>query len=120
MNGRILSILDLRQFFNLPAAKSPTEKDRQTGNQPAAFQVLVETPAMEIVLLVDEVVAMESVPVSQVESHTEIVGEMRPEYIRGILPYQPHKDGFASSILIILNLAALLSDKRLIIEEKII
>jgi purine-binding chemotaxis protein CheW len=118
IRGQILSVIDLRRYFKLPAATSET-KNQGDNYVTAPYQVSVETPAMDSVLLVDEVLSVESLAVNQIKIHTEVLGEMRPEYVRGIINYTHPKTDFAS-ILIVLNLVALLADKSLIIEEKVL
>lgn len=120
IRGQILSVIDLRRYFKLPAAAvTEAKKDQGDTQITTPYQVSVETPAMDSVLLVDEVLSVEALPVNQIKVHTEILGEMRPEYVRGIINYTHPKTGDAL-ILIVLNLVALLADKSLIIEEKVL
>lgn len=120
IRGQILSVIDLRRYFKLPAAAVPEAKKDQGDTQiTTPYQVSVETPTMDSVLLVDEVLSVEALPVNQIKVHTEILGEMRPEYVRGIINYAHPKTDYVS-ILIVLNLANLLADKSLIIEEKVL
>jgi purine-binding chemotaxis protein CheW len=119
IRGQILSVIDLRRYFKLPAAAASETKDQGDNYVTAPYQVSVETPAMDSVLLVDEVLSVESLAVNQIKVHTEVLGEMRPEYVRGIINYTHPKTDYMS-ILIVLNLTALLADKSLIIEEKVL
>lgn len=120
MRGRILSVIDLRRFFNLPGSQSVGDKTPQAEGQPVSYQVLVETPEMELALLVDEVLAVEDFPRNKIESTNEVIGEMRLEYVRGIVNYKTNRAGENNVILVVLNLVTMLGDKRLVIEEKII
>ena len=116
VRGQILSVIDLRQFLKLPEAQPQAEKEEGAVSQPKAYQVLVETSAMEVALLVDEVISVEALPLSRIEKYTETLGELLPEYVSGIFP-----NAFGSHYnLIVLDLPALLGDKRLIIDEKFI
>jgi purine-binding chemotaxis protein CheW len=117
--GRILTVIDLRRFFNLPGESSPENK-LPTGSHPDRFQVCVETPLMEIALLVDDVLSVESIPLNQIRSQPDVWGEMRPEYVHGITHFSGSKTGQADPIIIVLNLPALLADKNLVIEEKLL
>lgn len=110
LRGRILSVLDLQRFFGL----SPTGNNRDDGEQGSL--VVVETPYMELALLVDEVLAVEALPTSQMQDTTDTIRGLPPEYIHGILPLAGNK---ASSLVLVLNLVTLLADERLIIHEEI-
>jgi purine-binding chemotaxis protein CheW len=117
--GRILTVIDLRRFFNLPGEASPEDK---TSNEypPDRFQVSVETPQMEIALFVDEVLSVESIPLSQIKNHSDVWGDMRPDYIHGITSYSGANAAQDVCNVIVLNLPALLADKNLIIDEKVL
>lgn len=117
--GRILTVIDLRRFFKLPGGFS-AENKTPNDSQPDRFQICVETPDMEIALFVDEVLSIEAIPLSQIRNHSDVWGEMRPEYIHGTTYYSGSKTGQDVSIIVVLNLPALLADKNLIIEEKIL
>jgi len=119
IRGQILSVIDLRRFFKLPGL-SPLEKKGPNLDQLDHFQVSVETPQMEIALLVDEVLSVESIPLNQIKSQPNVWGELRPEYIHGIVQHPNLNSGKDGSIIIVLNLSALLADQDLIIEEKIL
>jgi purine-binding chemotaxis protein CheW len=117
--GRILTVIDLRRFFNLPGEPAPENKS-PNDSRPDRFQVSVETPLMEIALLVDDVLSVEAVPLNQIRSQPDVWGEMRPEYVHGITHFSGFKTGQADSNIIVLNLPVLLADKNLVIEEKIL
>jgi len=143
LRGRIISVLDLPRFLGLSRGRT----DRKEPGEPASgdaleekqasYLVVIETPEMELALLTDEVLTVNSVPVSQIQdvSHTMMLN-LRPDYVRGIIR---HGDGEKNKttlsrngndasrqgeadhrlMLVILNLPALLADKRLIIQEEI-
>lgn len=113
LRGRIISVLDLPRFLGLP----PAAKD----DEPEASQrdlVVVETPAMELALLVDEVLAIEALPTGQIQEATSAVRGIQAEYMRGIV--LPTQSEAGAAPLLILDLPALLADKRLIVHEDII
>ena len=107
LRGRILSVIDLQRFLGLPPAEST---DPETATHCLA---VVETPEMELVLLADEALPMETVPVSRIQDATSTVRGIRPEYMRGIA------DRSNGGTMVILNLPALLADKQLIVHEEI-
>jgi purine-binding chemotaxis protein CheW len=110
LRGRILSVVDLRLLFGLPAAARGGEQDFHTlGAQ--GFLVVVETPAMQVALLCDDVLTVETFPVSQIQESSGVVRGLRPEYVLGVI--ERAQDG----LLVILDVPALLADDRLIVHH---
>jgi len=105
LRGRILSVLDLGRFFGLPREEENT-----------ACLVHVETPEMELALLVDDVLDVESLPASRVQEATDTIRGLRPEYMRGVAG----REGGGDGLLVVLDLPALLADERLIVHEEIV
>lgn len=106
--GRILSVVDLQRFLGLLPAEST---DDGTATR---YLVVVETPEMELVLLADEALPMETVFVSRIQDATSAIRDIRPEYMRGLA------DRSNGNSMVILNLLALLADKQLIVHEEIV
>ena len=119
--GRIFSVVDLRQFFGLPFADIQGKEESEAGGN-ASFLVMVETPDMEIALLVDGVLTVESVPTSRIQDTSGTVRGLRPEYVRGVVTRMSDDadDGANDSMLVVLDLQALLADERLIVHEEIV
>lgn len=111
LRGRILSVLDLRRFFGLAQAEVDEEEETTLGQE----LVIVETPDMELALLVDNVLAIEPLPAERVQDTADTMRGIRPEYVRGVAERQ---DG--DGLLAVLNLADLLADERLIVHEEIV
>lgn len=110
LRGRILSVVDLRLLFGLPAAARSNEEDFHTlGAQ--GFLVVVETPSMEVALLCDDVLTIETLPVSQIQESSGVVRGLRPEYVLGVI------ERAQGDLLVILDVPALLADDRLIIHH---
>jgi purine-binding chemotaxis protein CheW len=107
LRGRILSVLDLQRFFGLP----PAERDGD------GFLVVVETPDVEVALLADDVLAVEVLPTSQVQDVADTIRGLPPEYVRGVAELGGNGDG---PMMVVLDLPALLADKKLIVREEII
>jgi chemotaxis signal transduction protein len=83
--------------------------------------VVVETPDMEVALLTQDVLNIEAMPESRIEDAAGTVRGLRPEYVRGVAE---HNEGGISmagggSMVVVLDLPALLADGRLIIHEEI-
>ncbi|MBN1978315.1 MAG: purine-binding chemotaxis protein CheW [Anaerolineae bacterium] len=109
LRGRILSVLDLRRFFGLAPAET-REDDLIT---PFPDLVVVETPAMEVELLADDILAIEPFPTSRIQGVTDTARGIGSEYVRGVI-----EQGDRAPMIAILDLPTLLADERLIIEEE--
>ena len=113
LRGRIISALDLQRFLGL----SPTENGGE-ADAGARHLVVVGTPAMELALLVDEVLEIKSLPTSRIHEAASAVKGIQAEYMRGIVVQS--QNGTDTAPLLILDLPVLLADKRLIVHEDII
>ncbi len=118
LRGRILSVVELRSFFGLPPAQ--VDEDDELDEEQVPYLVVLETPEMEIVLLVDDVLTVESVSAGQIQDTTGTVRGLRPEYVRGMATCRISDDQEDDIMVIVLDLKALLTDERLIIHEKIV
>lgn len=111
--GRILSVTDLKRYLRLPGP----EAGRTPRDEAMGYLVVVAVGEMELALLVDDVLAVETVLARHLEAATDAVSGIRPEYARWII--HRHTAG-AASLAVILDLPALLGDARLVIHEEII
>jgi purine-binding chemotaxis protein CheW len=121
LRGRILSAVDLCRFFGLPASgksAGPAESNG-TGDteELETHLVAVETPDMELTLLVDDVLAVETFPTSRIQDASGTVRGLRPEYVRGVAERPRAETG---SMVIVLDLPAILADERLIVHQEIV
>ncbi|MBN1486527.1 MAG: purine-binding chemotaxis protein CheW [Anaerolineae bacterium] len=121
--GRVLSVFDLQRFLGL---------HKNTSFVPVqSYLVLVETEAMSLALLTDQVLNVESLPVAEIQEAKDAVRGIPRAYVQGIVHFHPsqnntrleraasdvHRDD--SKLLIVLDLEALLADKHLVIHEEI-
>jgi purine-binding chemotaxis protein CheW len=113
LRGRLLSVVDLQRFFGLPDAK----RDEHDGPAGRPYLVAVETPEMELALLADDVLAVESLPANRVQEATGTVRGIRPEYVRGVAERGGDGD---DPMLVVLDLSAMLADERLIVQQEIV
>ena len=120
LRGRILSVIELRRFFGLPSAQ--VDQDAESEGEKVPYLVVIETPEMEIVLLVDDVLTVESVSAGKIQDTTGTVRGLRPEYVQGVTTCNIGDDdaGEDGSMVVVLDLKALLTDEQLIIQEKIV
>ena len=111
LRGRVVSVLDIERFLGLSSA-ARTEKEQQGDSR---HLVVVEGTGMQIALIVDRILAVESIATSKIREVSDTIRSLPAEYIRGTAPYGTGGD----ALLVVLNLANLLADKRLIIEEEV-
>jgi purine-binding chemotaxis protein CheW len=83
LRGRILSVLDLQRFLGLPLQKLEDDGLKDL------YLVVVETPAMELAMLVDQVLAVQALPVADIQDSASTVRGIRSEYVRGVINYVP-------------------------------
>ncbi len=127
LRGRIFSVLDLRRFFGLPAIEIEVEAEDDSHpptetDQAGPMLVVVETANMEIALLVDEVLAVEALPMERVQNVAGTVQGLRPEYVWGVIPqWVGEIDPTGEThMVVVLDLPVLLADERLIVYEEIV
>jgi purine-binding chemotaxis protein CheW len=112
--GRILSVIDLAAFFELPrparvkGEASPAKiivvaNDDASGKRAAG-------PMVEVGILADEVADVVTIFKQDIQPPLAAHSGVRAEYIQGL----------TADLLVVLNLNTLLSDKRLIIQEELI
>jgi purine-binding chemotaxis protein CheW len=116
--GRILSVIDLRRYLGLPVNEA-----RAAKNVPR--MIVVQDGEMEVGIQADEVFSIESIPASKVRSEDGDVRGIKPEFVTGIfIPTDSSiakavaKENAQESIVVLLNLPALLSDPHLIVRDE--
>jgi purine-binding chemotaxis protein CheW len=121
LRGQILSVVDLQRYLGLPA----TEKTPESGTR---HLLLAQSPQMELALLVDEVLSIQNLPANGIQEAASVVRGLPVEYVQGVYIGKETSDNKATSLtgsentslLMILNLSAMLADKRLIVQEEIV
>ncbi|MBN1660517.1 MAG: chemotaxis protein CheW [Anaerolineae bacterium] len=114
IRGRILSVFDLATYFGLPTVKKRAEQGSQ-------HLVAVETPDMELCLLVDEVVAVTPLAMSSLQEAAGNLQGLPPEYVRGIATDSAVSAApWGEGLLVVLDLPALLADRRIVIDQEAI
>jgi purine-binding chemotaxis protein CheW len=112
--GRILSVFDIRSFLGLSSGEA---LDQQSQSN----LIIVETPEMELALLVDEVLEIQRIQVHRIQSTTDTTRSIPAEYVRGVvggLEILNHQIDHENT-LVVLDLGALLADERLIVNEEV-
>ncbi len=98
VTGRILSVLDLRRFWGLPAAEDVPELPRL---------IVVRAGALEFALLVDDVLELASIPLH----------EITPPLSAGV--GLDHVQGVSPGGTVIIDVESLLLDRRLKVHEEL-
>ena len=99
VRGRILSVIDIRKFFDLPE-KGLTDLNRV---------IIVNNGEMEFGILADEILGTRTIPLSEVQPPLPTLTGIREEYLKGVTRERTA----------ILDGDRLLSDKNLIVHEEI-
>lgn len=115
LRGRIFSVIDLGRFLGLPRAEEEGGDSAEQEESPLQL-IVVETPQMEIGFLVDDVLAVDTIPVAQLQDAGGAVRGLRPEYVRGVTLYRKDRE----YVLVVLDVGAMLSDERLIVHEEVV
>lgn len=95
--GTILTLLDLKKFFDLP----------ESGISDLHQVITVRNGGMQLGLLADVLVGMELVPSADVQKSLPTLTGIRADYLKGVT-----REG-----LVILDLEKLLADERLIVNQ---
>ncbi len=99
VRGRILSVIDIRKFFDLP----------ERGLTDLNKVIIVHNGEMEFGILADEILGTRTIPLAEVQPPLATLTGIREEYLIGVTRERTA----------ILDGAKLLSDKKLIVHEEI-
>lgn len=99
VRGRILAVIDLRKFFDLPAA----------GITDVHQILLLHTDEMELGIMADVVIGVRSIPRATMQSSLPTLTGLREEYLKGV----------TAERLVILDAARILADRRLVVQEEV-
>ena len=105
LRGRILSVINLREFLGLPASQQPEE----------GILLFVQAPAMEVIFWVDDVPGVEILPVRKDLSGDSLIHHLRPEFVQAVV--ERRNCPADQRHITVLNMETLLTDRRLIIHE---
>ncbi len=99
VRGQVMSVIDLKKFFDLP------EKGLGDLNK----VIILRSDAMEFGILADAVLGVSSVLVSEMQPSLPTLTGIREEYLRGI----------AKDRTVILDAEKILSDKNIVVKEEV-
>jgi len=100
VRGRILSVVDIRKFFDLPE-KGLTDLNKV---------IILHDGEMEFGILADEILGTRSIPLPEIQAPLPTLTGIREEYLRGVTRERTA----------ILDGAKLLADRGLIVHEEVI
>lgn len=99
VRGRIVAVIDIRKFFDLP----------EPGIADAHRVIVVHLGEIEVGLLADAVAGVRSIPVAAIQSSLPTLTGVREEYLKGVTSEQ----------LVILDVPRILTDQKIIVHEEV-
>lgn len=99
VRGRILHVIDLRRFFDLPPR----------GIVDLHHIVVVRHGAVELGLLADLIAGLRHLPLASLQGSLPTLTGVRAEYLRGV----------TADHLAVLDVARILSDRRQVVQEEV-
>lgn len=99
VRGQIVSIVDLKKFFELPE-KGLTDLNKI---------VIIQSNDMEFGILADEIVGVRTILLSELQTSLLTLTEIRAEYLKGV----------TQDRLVVLDAEKILSDKKIVVDDEI-
>ena len=96
VRGQILSIVDIKRFFDLP------EKGLTNLNQ----VIILQSEEMEFGILADEILGTKSIPASAIQASLPTLTGIRAEYLKGV----------TGDRVVILNGEKIVSDEKMVVQ----
>lgn len=107
VHGQIISVIDIKKFFNLPE-KGITDLNK-------VIIIYIDTPVingiegMEFGILTDVIVGVKSYPLNKIETSLPVLTSIRKDYLKGV----------TSERSVILDAKKILSDNNIIIHDEV-
>jgi purine-binding chemotaxis protein CheW len=99
VRGQIMTVIDMKKFFDLP----------ERGITNLNKVIVVRKDAMELGILVDEIIGIRNLLVSELQPPLSTMTGIHAEYLKGV----------TGERLIVLDMERFLTDKKLIVQEEI-
>lgn len=99
VRGKILSVIDLRKFFDLP----------EQGLSDLNKVIIVRNDAMAFGILADAILGARLVPVAELQPSLPTLTDRRAEYLKGV----------TAERLIVLDGGNILADRRIVVHEEV-
>lgn len=97
--GEILSVIDIKKFFDLP------EKGLSDLNK----VIVLESGSMRFGILADAIIGVHAIPVANIQPSLPTLTGIRDEYLKGVTPERT----------VILDAKALLTDPNIVVQEQV-
>lgn len=98
IRGRIISIVDLKKFFNLD----------EKGLGQLNLLIIIKNEKMELGILADDIIGISSVPLDTIKAVPSGISGIGKEYLRGV----------TKEHMIVLNAENILNDQKIIINQE--
>ncbi len=99
VRGRIISIIDLKKFFELP------EKGIADFNK----VIIISSDLNEFGIVADNITGVRSIPVSEIQPSLPTLTGVREEYLKGV----------SEDRIVVLDVVKILSDPKIIVHEEV-
>jgi purine-binding chemotaxis protein CheW len=99
VRGQILTVVDMKKFFDLP----------ERGITNLNKVIVVRKDAMELGILADEIIGIHNIPVNGLQPPLSTMTGIHADYLKGV----------TGERLIVLDMERFLTDRRLIIHEEV-
>jgi len=99
VRGQILSVIDIKKFFDLP------EKGLTNLNK----AIILHNDNMELGILADVILGVRSIPHDEIQPSLPTLTGIREEYLKGVTRWR----------VVILDAEKLLSDKKIVVHEEV-
>jgi len=99
VRGKIISIIDLKRFFDLP------EKGIADFNK----VIIINSELREFGIVADSITGVRSIPISEIQPSLPTLTGVREEYLKGVLEDR----------MVVLDAVKILSDRNIIVHEDV-
>jgi purine-binding chemotaxis protein CheW len=99
LRGEIVSVIDVRKFFDLP----------QTGLPDLNKVIVLESANMAFGILADAILGVRRIPLAKIEPSLPTLTGIREKYLRGITPERT----------VVLDAGKLLADEEIVVQEQV-
>ena len=99
LRGEILSVIDIKKFFDLPD-KGLTDLNKV---------IVLDSGSMRFGILADAIIGVHAIPLAEIQASLPTLTGIREEYLKGVTPDRT----------VILDAEKLLADERIVVQEQV-
>ncbi|MBE0546712.1 MAG: purine-binding chemotaxis protein CheW [Rubrivivax sp.] len=100
LRGEILSVIDIKKFFDLPD-KGLTDLNKV---------IVLDSGSMRFGILADAIIGVHTIPVADIQASLPTLTGIREEYLKGVTPDRT----------VILDAERLLADEQIVVQEQVV